>query len=325
MSLRTKGTIIALVATAIWSTTGIFIGYLVTEYQMPPLLLAFWRNLLVCVALIPALYLVRPSLLRISRGLLGFYAAYGLLLAIFNSIWTLSVQANGASVATVLAYSSTAFTAVLAWWVFREQLGVRKIAAVALSMFGCVLVANAYSPDAWILNPLGVVTGLLSGLLFAGYNLMGKEAAGRGVNPWTSLLYAFAFGTLFTFLFNLFAQLPGTAGSLPAIIPGLPLGGWLVLITLSFIPTIFGFGLYNTSLGYLPASTASLIIALEPAMTAVEAYIFLDERMTLVQVIGGLIIIFAVVLVQVEKAEQGRPETALPAAATGSASTAGTQ
>jgi DME family drug/metabolite transporter len=297
----TKGTLIAIVGITFWSTTGVFIAYLVTKYKMPALLLAFWRNVLVCVALVPALFLIRRSLLRIPRSQIRFYIFYGLLLAVFNSIWTLSVQANGAAVATVLAYSSAGFTAILAWWIFKESLGLPKMIAVILSLTGCVLVSNAYNPEMWNLNPMGVVAGLLSGLLFAGYTLIGKEVTRRKINTWTSMLYSFAFGSLFILLFNLFPVLPGAAGSYHALLPTLPVSGWVVLITLSFVPTVLGFGLYNTSMNYLPASITNLLATLEPAMTAVEAYLFLHERMTSIQIIGSLIILAAVLIVQLAK------------------------
>jgi drug/metabolite transporter, DME family len=301
MSQTTKGYLIAIVGITIWSTTGILIGYLITNYAMPALLLAFWRNLLVCAALVPALYLIRRSLLRIHRNQIRFYAFYGLILAVFNSVWTLSVQTNGAAVATVLGYSSAGFTAIFAWWLFDEQLGLPKIVAITLSLTGCVLVSNAYNPDMWNLNPLGITTGLLSGVLFASYNMMAKEATKRRINPWTSLLYSFAFGALFTFIFNLFPVLPGTAGSISAISPKLPTNGWLVLIALSFVPTILGFGLYNTAMNYLPASVASLLATTEPVLTAVEAYLLLNEHMSMIQVFGGRLIISAVVIMRLGK------------------------
>src|SRR5215217_3173526 len=90
VSRLTKGTLIAIIGITFWSTTGVFIAYLVTNYKMPPLLLAFWRNVLVCVALAPALFLIRRSLLTIPKSQIGFYIFYGLLLAVFNSIWALS-------------------------------------------------------------------------------------------------------------------------------------------------------------------------------------------------------------------------------------------
>jgi drug/metabolite transporter (DMT)-like permease len=301
MSRLTKGYLIAIIGITVWSTTGIFIDYLVTHYHMPALLLALWRNVLVCVALVPALFFFRRSLLYIDRSQIGFYIFYGIILAVFNSIWTLSVKANGAAVATVLAYSSAGFTAILALWLFRERLGLPKIVAVILSLGGCVLVSNAYRLEMWRLNPLAVSTGLLSGLLFAAYTLIGKEVARRHINAWTSMLYSFAFASVFILIFNLFPGLPGAPASYKELLPNLPVTGWLVLIVLSFIPTLLGFGLYNMSMNYLPASITNLLATLEPAMTAVEAYIFLDERMTFLQIIGGLIILSAVLIVQLER------------------------
>jgi drug/metabolite transporter (DMT)-like permease len=296
-----KGYFIAIIGITFWSTTGVFIGYLITNYNMPALLLAFWRNLLVCVALVPALFVIRRSLLSVSVSQIRFFVFYGLILALFNSIWVLSVQANGAAVATVLGYSSVGFTAIFALWLFKEKLGLPKIIAVILSLIGCIMVSNAYSREIWKLNPLGVLTGLLSGLLFAGYTLFGKEAAGRKINPWTSMLYSFAFGSMFIMIFNLFPLLPGAAGSFKALLPDLPVNGWLILLFLSFVPTIFGFGFYNMSMNYLPASIVNLLATLEPAMTAVEAYIFLDERMTIIQIVGSVIILSAVLIVRLEK------------------------
>ena len=301
MSRRTKGYMIAIIGITIWSTTGVFIDYLVNNYHMPALLLALWRNLLVCIALIPALFLIRRALLHIDRSQIRFYIFYGFVLAVFNSIWTLSVKANGAAVATVLAYSSAGFTAILALWLFKEKLGLPKIIAVILSLGGCILVSNAYRAEMWKLNPLAVSTGLLSGLFFAAYTLIGKETARRDINAWTSMLYSFAFASVFILIFNLFPALPGTPGSYRELLPDLSIQGWLILIILSFVPTLFGFGLYNTSMNYLPASITNLLATLEPAMTAVEAYIFLDERMTILQIVGGLTILSAVLIVQLEK------------------------
>jgi len=301
MSNTSKGYIIAIIGITFWSVTGVLISYLITNFKIPALVLAFWRDLFVCVALIPALFLIRRSLLHIRRSQIKFFVFYGLILAIFNSIWALSVKANGASVATVIAYSSAGFTAILAYWLFKEKLGLHKILAVILSLSGCVLVSGAYRLEMWKLDPIGLTVGLLSGLFFAGYSLMGKEAARRKLNPWTSLVYSFAFGTVFMLIFNLIPILPGSAGSINALKPDLPINGWIILIVLAFVPTIFGFGLYNTSMNYIPASNANLLATLEPVLTAIEAYIFLDEQMTILQIIGGLFILSAMIVIFFEK------------------------
>jgi drug/metabolite transporter (DMT)-like permease len=201
----------------------------------------------------------------------------------------------------VLAYSSAGFTAVLGWRLFKESLGLPKIAAVVLSLGGCVMVANAYDPAVWQLQPLGVTTGLVSGLGMALYSLMGREAAHRRINSWTALFYSFAFGAVFILVFNQFPGIPGAAGSLRGLLPGLPLGGWLVLVALSFGPTVLGYGLYTASMNYIQASIANLLATLEPVMTAVQAYWILGERMSAIQIVGSLVILGAVVIVQFER------------------------
>jgi drug/metabolite transporter (DMT)-like permease len=301
MSNLAKGYTIAFIGIIAWSTTGVLIGYIITNYEMPALLLAFWRNIFVCVALVLSLYIIRRSLLRINRSQIKLYIFYGLILALFNSVWVLSVRENGAAVATVLVYSSAGFTAIIAYWLFKEKLKFPKAIAILLSLVGCVMVSYAYKPEMWRLDPLGVSTGLISGALFAGYTLFGKEAARREINVWTSLLYSFAFGSLFMMIFNLVPNLTGAAGSLSGLVPELPLNGWLALIFLSFVPTLLGFGFYNVSMNYLPASTANLLATTEPIMTAVEAYIFLNERMTVVQILGSVITLLAVVIVRLGK------------------------
>ncbi len=298
----TRGYAIALAAAAILSTTAIFIRHLTQTYHIPALVLAFWRDGFVCLTLLPILGVLNSRLLQLKRQHLLYLIGYGLLLAAFNATWTLSVALNGAAVATVLVYSSAAFTALLGWWILREHLGWGKLLAIAITLSGCALVSGALNTAAWHANLVGILTGILSGLCYAIYSLMGRSASQRGLNPWTTVLYTFAFATLFLFLFNL---PPG--GLLPgaALRPGdfLWLGsavaGWGVLFLLAAGPTVAGFGLYNVSLVYLPSSVANLVVTLEPAFTVVTAYLLLGERLNGTQIGGSLMMLGGVVFLRV--------------------------
>jgi drug/metabolite transporter (DMT)-like permease len=301
-SQLTRGYTIALFSAAILSTTAIFIRYLTQTYHLPALILACLREFLVFLTLLPILALSRGSLLQVERRHLRYLVMYGLMLAIFNSLWTLSVSLNGAAVSTVLAYCSGGFTALLGWWFLKERLNWGKLLAVTLSLAGCVLVSNALDPAAWRLNLLGILTGVLSGLWYAIYTLMGRSASRRGLNPWTTLLYTFGFAGVFLLAFNLlsFGHIPGAA-TRPAdfLWLGKAWFAWGMLFLLAAGPTLAGFGLYNVSLTYLPSSVANLVVTLEPAFTAVIAYYLLGERLTWIQAIGGLLILGGVVFLRV--------------------------
>ena len=63
----TRGYSIALVSAAILSTTAILIRHLTQTYQLPALILAFWRDLFVVFSLLLALGVLRPDLLKVKR------------------------------------------------------------------------------------------------------------------------------------------------------------------------------------------------------------------------------------------------------------------
>ncbi len=295
----TRGYTTAIASAALLSTTSVLIRYLTQTFHLPAILLAFWRDLFACAATFVALSIIHPRLLRVDRAHLPYLIFYGLILAIFNSFWTLSVALNGAAVATVLAYCSAGFTALLGWWLLKERLDWAKLLAVVVSLAGCVLVANALDRAAWRVNLIGIVTGILAGLLYAIYTLMGRSASQRGINPWTTLLYIFGIAAVFLLPLNLFARgiIPGTSADFFRL--GHSWLGWGVLILLAAGPTLAGFGLYNLSLTHLPASIVNLIAISEPVFTAIIAYLFLAERLTWIQLIGSLLILGGVIFLRV--------------------------
>jgi drug/metabolite transporter (DMT)-like permease len=298
----TRGYTVALFSAVILSTTAIFIRYLTRNFHLPALVLAFWREVFVTLSMVIGLGLIRPVLLRVDRKYLRYLVLYGLVLALFNSLWTLSVALNGAAVSTVLAYCSAGFTALLGWWLLKERLDWAKLLAVVLCLGGCVLVSGALDPAAWRVNLPGIITGILSGLFYAFYSLMGRSASQRGLNPWTTLVYIFGFAVVFLLAFNLLGRgiLPGAIAR-PAdfLWLGNAWVGWGILFLLAVGPTLTGYGLYNVSLTYLPSSVANLIVSLEPAFTAAIAYFLLGERLTWVQVGGSLLILGGVVFLRV--------------------------
>ena len=301
-STYSRGYLIALIATVLWSTTGPFISYLSKTYALPSLVLAFWRDLFVSFGMLVGLLLFSRARFHLDRSHWKFMLFYGLTLAVFNSMWTFSVQFNGAAVATVLAFSSPAMTAILSRIVYKERIGWVKTVSIGLSLIGLVYVSGAQDPATWQVNAAGILFGLLTGFFFGVYNLEGKHASDEHIDSWTALLYSFAIATFFLFFFNLgndFFSGKSLLGEMLWL--GNSVSGWGILFFLGVAPTLGGFGLYTLSMRFIPATTANLIATLEPVLTSVLAYFFLSETLAGSQLFGGLLILAGVVILRVSE------------------------
>ena len=297
-----QGYISAFSAVLFWSFSGILISYLSRDYAVPSFVIAFWSVLFVAIGMFIGLSVFDRSLVRIDRSQLKFMVLYGFTFAVFHSTWTLSVQYNGAAVATFMVYSSPAVTAILSRWVFKEKFNSIKIISIVLSLVGTILISGAYELSTWNLNWLGILFGLLSSPFFAFYNLEGKYVSERSIDPWTATLYCFTFASIFLIFFNIGID---ALSNKPLLSDMLWLCdsilGWSSLILLGIGPTLGGFGLYTLSLRYLTPTVANLIATLEPAFTAIWAYFLLHERFDTVQWIGSMLLLTGVILLRWEE------------------------
>jgi len=204
----------------------------------------------------------------------------------------------------VLVYSSPAFTAVIARVVFGERLGPSRLLALAASIAGCVLVAQANDPARWSLNGPGIVVGILSAVCFALYSTMGKLAAKRGIDPWAATLYTFAVAA--AALLPL-AWLTSASGPSSSLLLSTRWEAWALLLLL-VVPTLGGYGLYTASLAYLPVATANGIATLEPVLTAIWAHLLLGESLDAAQLVGGALILGSVVYLHHEARASEAPQ-----------------
>lgn len=300
---RSRGYAIALVSALVFSTTAIFIRHLTGRYGLAAGVLSFWRSALLVAFLASILAGIRPRLLRARRADLGFLTGLGLVLALFNLLWTTSVARCGASLATVLVYTSSAFTALLGFLLLRERLGRWGVAAMGLCLAGCALVSGAFEGGPGHGDATGLLLGLSSGALYALYTVMGRAGAHRAIDPWTMVLYAFGANALAQLAFLLLGPLlvPAAPGVSDLLRIGPSVTGWAMLLGLAAGPTLLGFGLFNVSLRHLPSGEASLVLTLEPALTAGIAYPLLGERMTRAELLGSAVILGGVVLLHLKE------------------------
>lgn len=284
------GYIIVLSGTVVWALTGIVIKILLTRYGLDTLTIAFWRVLIVTAFLAVTLLVFNPQSLRIAPRDLGVFFIYGLIgIGVHQIVWISSVQYNGAAVATVIIYTGPAIVGIFAARFLHERFTRTKLAALALTVIGCALVARIFDFGQLALNWVGIVVGIGSAFTFATYSLIGRVLS-RRYNAWTALFYAFLFGLIFLTPVALFARqtMPST----------LSFDGWGWLVFLSLVPTLGGFASYTIGLSHLSASVASILAAFEPVSTAIFAYFIFGEVLDTTQLIGGGLILWSVILLR---------------------------
>jgi drug/metabolite transporter (DMT)-like permease len=72
---------------------------------------------------------------------------------------------------------------------------------------------------------------------------------------------------------------------------------YLLLAAIAFFPQIIGHTVINWSLKFFSATTVSVIILAEPIGASILALLILDEKLSLMQILGGVTVIAGVLVV----------------------------
>lgn len=282
---RALGYFLVILATAGWGTSGLFLTFIVRMVPISALALAFWRDLTTFLCLFIGLAILKPAMLRVQRRDLPWLIGLGVFsIGTFHVLWNLSVWTNGVAVATVLQEAAPAFVTLMAWLIWRETIDPMKIAAIIITFIGCVLVARVDQLGQASVTWVGALIGLGSAVTYGSFSLFGKKVAGS-YSAWTILTYGFGFGMVILFPLQFLAPGPW---------PLMTSARWW-FIALIALPTIVSFSIYTLGLRYLPASIAAIVAISEVVFGAVYAYIFLDERLEWLQIVGAMLVIAGVV------------------------------
>lgn len=169
-----------------------------------------------------------------------------------------------------------------------------------LALVGSVIVilsdSCTWRGDSLLCPTLG---GLLSGRAFIGNILAlcgawmaaGYVIIGRRLRPELSLVgYIFVvYGVAALVLILVMLGM----GQQPF---GYPPTAYLWLLLLALIPQLLGHSSFNYALGYLPAAFVSISMLGEPIGSTILAYIFLDEKPTIVKIFGAILILAGITI-----------------------------
>jgi drug/metabolite transporter (DMT)-like permease len=206
-----------------------------------------------------------------------------------STLYFASLERNPASINSLLLYVYPMFVALLSWAIYRKSPSQREFTGMFLASAGVVLTVSGdfrLLSFAALVDPFGVLLVLASAAWYAGYIVISDRYV-HAAGPWVSTAWI-AFGAGISF---------GLAGIFSRSID-LNLNGEAVSILLAMVilSTIMALGTFLAGMRRVGPTAASLLSTLEPVFTVILAILFLRESLAAPQLLGGVLVLAAVIL-----------------------------
>jgi drug/metabolite transporter (DMT)-like permease len=202
--------------------------------------------------------------------------------------WHYAIHDVGAGLATVLGNLQVVLVGLVAWLTLGERPEMRTMAAVPIALLGIVLISGVVGSGAYGDDPLrGVIFGVATGLTYAGFILVLRQAGQDLRRPVSPLFEATAAAAVFALIAGL------VIGDVD-LAPSWPAHAWLVVLALS--SQVVGWLLISVSLPRLPAALTSVLLTVQPVGSVILGVILLSESPSLLQ-LAGVACIFSGIIV----------------------------
>lgn len=186
-----------------------------------------------------------------------------------------------AGLTALLLFLYPAIVTVIIAVITRRRLGAPRIAAVLAALLGTALTVGG-SPEG---NALGVMLGIGAALIYSVYIVIGERVMGEEGALGSATVVMLSAAAVYAV--TVFSQGPSW--------PGAP-AGWAAVGALAVFCTVTGIlGLF-AGIRRLGAADASTVSTLEPVATILLAAIFLGEMIRPQQILGGALILAAVIV-----------------------------
>ncbi len=299
-----KGYLYVVLAALLWGVSGSSAKFLfnsgISSYQLVQL-----RITIATGALFLWLLIRNPGLLKIERGDIVYFITLGAFAkAASQFTYLFAISRIHVAAAILLQYLAPSLIALYSVLVVRETMQSTTVAAVIGATVGCYLVVGAYNMDLLGMNLLGIMGGIGAAVSFAWYSIQGEYGM-RRYHPWTVLFYSFFFAAV---VWNLL-QPP-----LESFMHAYSSVQWGWILYIAIMGTLLPFGLYLEAISLIRSTHASITATLEPITAGLVSYLFLDEVMGPMQLLGGLLVIISVVLLQLRPQRNPKHPAIIPAA-----------
>lgn len=253
---------------------------------------AFYRISIATIIISPSYLRRRLGRQQLKGKALLFALLGGLLAALDHTFFNMAASTTTAANAALLGNTAPLWVALCAWLVFREKLNSKFWIGLAVALAGTTVVMG----NDFINHPtlgLGDVFGLVSGLLYGAYYLIGQQGRQRLDTLTYSWVGGIASSVTLVIMCLLF-QLPLT---------GYPTSSVLAFLGAALISHLFGTYSVAYALGHLPASVVSPTMLGQPVSTAILGFFLLGENLHALQIVGGIVVLCGIYLVNVSQQE----------------------
>ncbi len=197
-----------------------------------------------------------------------------------------SLQYIPVSTASLITYTYPTFVTILAFFLLKEPLDNLKIITLIMATAGCALMV--WAPGIHI-NMTGAALAFGSAITYSFYLIITSQHVGH-LPPRTLTFYISLSAFVVYFVYGLLTR---------SFLLNLPYQAWTATAALAAVPTVLGNVFFFSGLRLLGATKTALFSTAEPFYVVLLAVILFQEKFTLIQAGGGLLIVFAVLLLQV--------------------------
>jgi len=324
ISGQALGIVLVLISAAGFGSGALFVQPLY-DADMEALAILFWRFTTAALFSWGFLLLTsrrRRSLRALPRRRIAILLFLGALYVGNSYAFIASLQVVSISLASIITYLYPAIVAVMATRLLRRLEGRRAWIALGISVLGIALTVGGI-PEGEIPPLWGLALAFANPVIYATWIILQARLAGErpapsapaGSEPALTIppadaetvsdapdpSPAAALMTTATALVYALLLL-ASGGSISPV--EVPVGVWPALLGLGLVATAIAIQTFYAGVKRVGGARASLISTVEPVYTVVLAVILFGEHLTTMQIAGGALVIFAVIL-----AETGRPDT----------------
>ena len=277
-----QGTLLILIASMIWGTTGT--AQTLLPAGVSPLSVGAMRLAVGSLTLV-IFTLVRGGFHLTSAWSwkTAFFAGAGS--ALYQVTFFSGLRLTGVAVGTIVAMGSTPiFAAVLDYFLQQEKLTPRWYMATLLSITGGILLVLGGSSQLKT-NPLGILLALLAGFSYAVLALANKRLVAHHP-PFTVVAVNSSIGALLLSPLLFITDLSWLAEP-----PGLP-----VVLYLGLITTALAYGIFAKGLRIVSVHNAATLTLAEPLTAALLGILIVGEELTPYAFIGMALIFFGLLI-----------------------------